>query len=263
MKVFDVDAKAIWMYRDVTLRLAALSDGEFLPQQVCQVANPILTDTNNSKYAMLYCQDESTGAFNWKGAHEMFNCWTEWPQHQEVRRWNPLSPLRFTHLTSENGKPQRIIRDRPAYLWGPNATNDPIGLFTGEINTSCTGSTYAEVSLYDDAGSRYFPFEHWNGVGLKRLPHDKTLPCSICFEHDTLPFTIIQRGNRGCGHAYHKRCLDKYLTSAKDCPECRRDITFMTEGENRQFQVRNVLREKAQQKAAAAAEGSSDKVSHA
>lgn len=50
----------------------------------------------------------------------------------------------------------------------------------------------------------------------------KEVQCSICFEN-------FSKGNKvkelkGCQHAYHSKCINKWLENEKRCPVCNKDV---------------------------------------
>jgi hypothetical protein len=50
--------------------------------------------------------------------------------------------------------------------------------------------------------------------------------CSICLDHYT---TATYTRTLPCGHTFHKKCVDKWLKQAFDCPYCRHTYTIPVE----------------------------------
>jgi hypothetical protein len=46
--------------------------------------------------------------------------------------------------------------------------------------------------------------------------------CSVCFE-DFERYQKYKKLNK-CGHEYHSKCIDKWLTDQKRCPMCNKDV---------------------------------------
>ena len=65
--------------------------------------------------------------------------------------------------------------------------------------------------------------EQINAASRLRNNHDvpSETDCSICQEH-TNPDSVWRE--LGCGHMYHRACIDTWLGSHSQCPICRRDI---------------------------------------
>jgi len=70
-------------------------------------------------------------------------------------------------------------------------------------------------------------------VGLSKLPtindeQYKTDDCPICLNplYTRGETVVIGLGREGCGHRFHKECLDRHFTTSDNrCPICRRPIT--------------------------------------
>jgi len=73
-------------------------------------------------------------------------------------------------------------------------------------------------------------------LGLERVPFSELVPSYRQIKADDQligqPCTICQidysvkeyKRELGCGHAFHKKCIDKWLKTHLTCPYCRRGI---------------------------------------
>ena len=52
--------------------------------------------------------------------------------------------------------------------------------------------------------------------------------CTICQEHEQTPIEVEWRKIRGCGHFFHKTCIDRWFSRNTHCPVCRFDIRART-----------------------------------
>ena len=52
-------------------------------------------------------------------------------------------------------------------------------------------------------------------------------PCAICQE-DIRVSEVIRKLNTPCNHAFHKTCIDRWLSQHIRCPVCRRDMRELT-----------------------------------
>lgn len=50
--------------------------------------------------------------------------------------------------------------------------------------------------------------------------------CSICMEHNATNGSQDWR-ELNCGHVFHRQCIDTWLSSHVQCPNCRRDVRTM------------------------------------
>jgi len=58
-------------------------------------------------------------------------------------------------------------------------------------------------------------------------PHteiDASHVCTICQDHGSAEDTPEWRELDGCGHLYHKKCIDRWFETSVQCPICRMDI---------------------------------------
>jgi len=57
---------------------------------------------------------------------------------------------------------------------------------------------------------------------LGHVASDETVTCAIC--QDTLSPEQEGRKLLGCGHWFHKNCIDTWFTRNVHCPNCRQDV---------------------------------------
>jgi hypothetical protein len=55
---------------------------------------------------------------------------------------------------------------------------------------------------------------------------DRGQECSICLLNVSYrdKWTLPKRG-KNCGHSFHRNCLDQWLNSKRECPECKTKLS--------------------------------------
>lgn len=53
----------------------------------------------------------------------------------------------------------------------------------------------------------------------------KSSQCAVCLEN----ISPIHRVNLGCGHPFHKKCIDLWLNMRTTCPTCKSDSRTSTD----------------------------------
>ena len=67
-------------------------------------------------------------------------------------------------------------------------------------------------------------------VTLKKgdMPSYSQETCSICLTDFKVKDKLLVLV---CEHAFHERCIERWLRQAKECPNCKRDTTIIEEDE--------------------------------
>jgi hypothetical protein len=78
--------------------------------------------------------------------------------------------------------------------------------------------------------------EGLSATEISKLPSEVWRPaagcdgeCSICIE-TLLPGDCVRR--MGCGHTFHKSCIDLWLLRRADCPLCKCEVTAISNGDS-------------------------------